>query len=63
MLRIGLKAVTAAGKIIKANFGKIRDSAVLEKDKNDFLTFVDEQSEQKIIEIIQSEYPDHCRGY
>jgi len=60
MTNIIKKAAIEAGKILLENFGKITASDIKEKQHNDFLTFVDEKSEEKIIEIIHSEYPDHA---
>ncbi len=59
MEKILKKASFEAGKILKQNFGKISKSDIIEKKQNDFLTFVDEQSEEKIINIIHNEFPDH----
>jgi myo-inositol-1(or 4)-monophosphatase len=59
MLKLAIKAATTAAGILKENFGKISSNDIREKSLNDFLTFVDEKTEDKIIEIIQKEYPAH----
>ena len=59
MLSIAKEAANAAAKILKENFGKITSKHVRVKSKNDFITYVDETSENKIIDIIHNRYPDH----
>jgi myo-inositol-1(or 4)-monophosphatase len=60
MLSLAIKAAKAASVILMDNFGKIDSRDIVEKGKNDFLTFVDEASEQKIIEIIHEVHPNHA---
>jgi myo-inositol-1(or 4)-monophosphatase len=59
MIEIARDAAVAAAKILKENFGKITSKDIRVKSKNDFITYVDETSEKKIIEIIHNRYPDH----
>ena len=59
MMDIALQAAYAAGQILKEHFGKVPQGAVRQKTKNDFLSFVDEQSEQAIINTIRSSFPEH----
>ena len=59
MIDIAIEAATSASKILLDNFGKISVEDIKEKNKNDFLTFVDEQSENRIIKIILQAFPDH----
>ncbi len=59
MLNLAIKAATTAAGILKENFGKISSTDIRVKSRNDFLTFVDEKTEDKIIGIIRSEYPAH----
>jgi myo-inositol-1(or 4)-monophosphatase len=59
MLTIAKEAATTAAKILKENFRKITSAHIRVKSKNDFLTYVDETSEKKIIEIIHKNFPDH----
>jgi len=59
MINIAIEAAKSASKILINNFGKISSEDIKEKNKNDFLTFVDEQSEITIIKILQDRFPDH----
>ncbi|KAA3615054.1 MAG: inositol monophosphatase [Calditrichaeota bacterium] len=52
-------AAIEAGKILTGNFGKVQQSEIRKKSSVDFLSFVDESSEKKIIEIIRSAFPKH----
>jgi myo-inositol-1(or 4)-monophosphatase len=60
MMDIALKAAKSAGYILKEHFGKVPQGAIRQKTKNDFLSFVDEQSERVIIETIRSRFPEHA---
>lgn len=60
MLETAKKAAYAAGDILREHFGRVPAEAVRQKTKNDFLSFVDETSEQAIIEVIRSAHPDHA---
>ena len=60
MLDTAIKAARSAAEILLKNFGKISTHDIREKNPNDFLTFVDEQAEQKIIDVIKENYPDHA---
>jgi len=59
MINIAIKAARSASKILTENFGKINSDDIREKKRNDFLTFVDEQAEHTIIEILRASFPDH----
>ena len=59
MLETAIKAAKSAAVILLENFGKISARDIREKNKNDFLTYVDEQAEQKIISVIKEKYPQH----
>jgi myo-inositol-1(or 4)-monophosphatase len=59
MIEVAKKAAISAGKILMDNFGTIKPGDVREKNRNDFLTFVDETSEQEIITIIKDHFSDH----
>jgi myo-inositol-1(or 4)-monophosphatase len=54
-----IRAARAGAAILMDHFGKITLADVREKQQNDFLTFVDESAEKKIIEIIHGAFPDH----
>ena len=59
MLNIAKHAAFEAGKILQHHFRRISSKDIRIKVKNDYLTFVDEKAENKIIEIIQKEFPEH----
>lgn len=58
-LQTAYKAALAAGQILMDNFGKVKADEIRKKAATDFISFVDETSEKKIIEIIHSDFPDH----
>ncbi len=59
MIAIAKQAALAAGEILLQHFGNIPDEMIRRKSQNDFLSFVDEESERAIIETIRSRYPRH----
>jgi myo-inositol-1(or 4)-monophosphatase len=59
MINIAIQAAKSASKILIENFGKITSDDIVEKKRNDFLTFVDEEAEKAILKILQEAYPDH----
>jgi myo-inositol-1(or 4)-monophosphatase len=59
MIETAIQAAKSASKILIDNFGKISSKDIKVKMRNDFLTFVDEQSEITIITILQDAFPDH----
>jgi myo-inositol-1(or 4)-monophosphatase len=59
MINIAIEAVKAASEILLDNFGKIVSEDIKEKNRNDFLTFVDTQAEKTIIKILLDNFPDH----
>jgi myo-inositol-1(or 4)-monophosphatase len=60
MLNIAIRAARAAGDAIVREMDRVGDLSVDIKGKNDFVTEVDRQAEQIIIETIKSSYPDHA---
>ncbi|MGZ3181323.1 MAG: inositol monophosphatase family protein [Telluria sp.] len=59
MLNTAVKAARRAGSLInRASFDPDR-IVVTEKQHNDFVTDVDQQAEQAIIEILSKAYPEH----
>jgi myo-inositol-1(or 4)-monophosphatase len=60
MIHVAIKAAKAAAEILRENFGKLSTGDIRKKSQNDFLTFVDEASEQKIIRMIQQAFPAHA---
>ena len=53
------KAVFAGGEILLENLGKLSDTDINEKGKNDFVTKVDKQSEDCIVKILKKQTPDY----
>jgi len=60
MLNIAVRAARAAGNIIIRQIDYVRDLPVNEKSRNDFVTVVDRQAEEIIIETIHKAYPAHA---
>ena len=59
MLNIAVRAARTAGNIIARGYEK-RDELLTEaKGENDFVTQIDKEAEQAIIEKIKQSYPDH----
>jgi len=56
---IAQHAAGEAGKILLKNYGKVAKEEIRQKSATDFISFVDEQSEKKIVEIIRGTYPKH----
>ncbi len=56
---VALQAAYAAADILMDHFGELEQSDVQTKNKFDFVTEVDKQSEQRIIQVIHDTYPDH----
>ena len=57
MKETAILAAEEAGKILRGNFGKIKETTT-KKDKS-LVTNVDLQCEKKILEIIKSKFPGH----
>ena len=58
-LNTAIEAARKAGDIAQINFARINQSDIKTKAYNEFVTFVDEEAEKAIVEIIHSRYPDH----
>ena len=59
MLTIATRAARAAGTVIHRSMDKVDSLKVTSKAVNDFVSDVDRQAEQVIIETIRKAYPDH----
>jgi myo-inositol-1(or 4)-monophosphatase len=53
------EAVYRSGEILLSNLGKLSGSEISTKKKNDFVTSVDKESEDTIIEILSKETPHY----
>jgi myo-inositol-1(or 4)-monophosphatase len=59
MLNVAIKAARAAGAIINRAALDVESVRISQKQVNDFVTEVDQASEQVIIETLLTAYPDH----
>lgn len=59
LINIAIKAARAASKVILQYRDRIDSIEISEKQKNDFVTQVDQQAERVITEIIGKAYPGH----
>jgi myo-inositol-1(or 4)-monophosphatase len=59
MLNVAIKAARAAGSIINRAALDVESVRVAEKNANDFVTEVDQASEEAIIQTLLGAYPDH----
>jgi myo-inositol-1(or 4)-monophosphatase len=59
MLNTAVKAARAAGRVTTRAWDRIDTLNVREKSRNDFVTEVDLQAEQTIVQILRQAYPDH----
>ncbi len=59
MLNIAVRAARTAGNIIARGFENRSDLLTEAKGENDFVTRIDKEAEQAIIQKIQQSYPEH----
>ena len=60
ILNIAIKAARLAGKIIIHAQDNLESLAIIEKGRNDFVSKIDRQAEEIIIETIKKAYPEHA---
>jgi myo-inositol-1(or 4)-monophosphatase len=60
MLNIAVRAARAAGNLIIRQIDQARDLPASEKSRNDFVTEVDRQAENTIIDTLLKAYPKHA---
>ncbi len=58
-LAVAQKAAMAAGKLLMRSYGKLKNSQIHTKSKNDFVTELDKRSEALIISMIKRSFPSH----
>lgn len=58
-LETAVKASRIAGEFILQNLGKLSTGDINTKQRSDFVTYVDKESEDLIIKIIKQNYPGH----
>ncbi len=59
-LNTAIQAARKAGDIAQINFERVNLSDIKIKAYNEFVTYVDEEAEKAITDIIHSRYPDHA---
>ena len=59
MLNIAIRAARSAGDHIVRKMNKLSDLQIEVKGPNDFVSEVDRQAEEKVIETLLSSYPEH----
>ncbi len=59
-LETALTAAREASAILMKHYGHVAKADIRKKSATDFLSFVDEQSEQRIREVILERFPDHA---
>jgi myo-inositol-1(or 4)-monophosphatase len=60
MLNIAVKAARRAGKVILRHLERLDRLAIETKGRNDFVSQVDRQAEDEIIEVVRRAYPNHA---
>lgn len=60
LINIAIKAARSASKIILRATDRLDTIKITEKNRNDFVTEVDQQAEAEIINIIHDVYPSHA---
>ena len=60
MLNIAVRAARNAGNLIVRNLDRIDQLTIANKQRNDFVTEVDQQAEQEIIKVLRKAFPDHA---
>lgn len=60
LVNIAIKAIRNASKIILRATDRLDTIRIEEKNHNDFVTDIDQQAEQIIIQTIHESYPDHA---
>ena len=59
-LKTAVRAGMAAGQLILGSYGKLKNSQIKVKTKNDFVTEVDKKSEALILSVIKKRFPGHA---
>jgi myo-inositol-1(or 4)-monophosphatase len=60
MLNIAVRAARSAGNIITRNIDRLDQLTVQAKERNDFVSEVDRQTEKEIIHVLRKAYPGHA---
>ncbi len=59
MIEIARQAALEAGSFLLEQYGRVAEKDIRRKTQNDFLSYVDEQSEHIIVETIRSRFTNH----
>ncbi len=59
ILGVAILAAKKAGRLLVANYGRLKQSDIQAKSKNDFVTSIDKRSERIIVSTVHSHFPDH----
>jgi myo-inositol-1(or 4)-monophosphatase len=57
-VNIALRAARAAGDLITRSLNRLDDLTIVDKGRNDFVSEVDRQAEQRIVQTIRRAYPN-----
>jgi myo-inositol-1(or 4)-monophosphatase len=60
MLNIAVRAARSAGNLITRNIDRLDQLTIQTKERNDFVSEVDRQAEQEIIQVLRKAYPGHA---
>ena len=60
LISVAREAAFKASKILMASYGRLKNSQIGMKSKNDFVTEIDKRSEKTIIQTIKKYFPDHA---
>ncbi len=60
MLNIAIRAARKAGRVLLRYYGHAESLRIDEKQRNDFVSEVDRQSEATIIQVLREKFPDHA---
>jgi myo-inositol-1(or 4)-monophosphatase len=58
-VEVATEAAQEAAQYIRSEYGRLQRKDIREKSKNDYVTFVDHESEKRIIEILRQHFPAH----
>ncbi|HFD13031.1 MAG TPA: inositol monophosphatase [Crenotrichaceae bacterium] len=60
ILNIAIRAARSAGRIIIRGMNHMDERTIINKTHNDYVSDIDQQAEQEIIQIIRRAYPTHA---
>ncbi|MDJ0807824.1 MAG: inositol monophosphatase family protein [Gammaproteobacteria bacterium] len=60
MLNIAIRAAREAGRVLTRSFNRLDTLTITDKGKNEFVSEVDRNAEQVIIDVLRDKYPSHA---